>query len=424
MKEKLETYKREVSVIKQQISLLYEQFIEEKKILISKTEETVSEKYNLQQTINDLKTKLQNYIKSDKNEDTATKITNDLVQLNRKCLFLEENEKKCSLEGSKLRTEISNARTVFTETLNDLELSRNNLRFKINILENSLRDSVPKNKIEQANKALYDLTAKYQELLQNLNNFREPSNEVLYKKEIENLNAQKDSLYFELLQLKTKSYAAEYTNDDLVNLSKKIANLELNELSERQRADHINSLYDLVKEQLRKCEERCVEYDTQNKMLINSNLKLQVAQQELQDKLINSVTQQEHNTVKDKIDLLKEELQNIKTINGKLLTKNTVLDNELKTKEMLKSINTMEVMNLKHLILDLQSTNDDKALIARLSTEVVLARICESDARNKLEILSSELQQVKDDNKEQKIFLQESYEKLNNVQNQFQTKCR
>lgn len=403
---------------------MYKQFIEEKKILVSNNEETASEKANLQQTINDLTTKLQNYIKTDKNADAASKIANDWVQLNRKCLFLEENEKKFSLEVSKLRTEISNSRTIFTETLNDLESSRNNLRFKINILENSLRDSIPKNKTEQAYKEIYDLTSKYQELLQNVNHFHDSNNVVLYKKEIENLNLQKDSLYFELLQLKSKAYADKHANDEISNLSKKLANLELNELSERQRADHINSLYDLVKEQLRKCEERCVEYDTQNKMLISSNLKLQVVQQELQDRLINCASQEDHNSVQNTVGLLKEELQDLKTINGKLVTKNAVLDNELKTKEMLKSINTMEIMNLKHLVLDLQSSSDDKALIARLSTEVVLARICEADAKNSLEILCSELQKVKDDRKEQEIFLSESYEKLNNVQNQFQTKYR
>lgn len=428
LKEKLESSKQEINAIRHQTGLLYKQYIAEKQVLSSKCEEMQSEKHTLMETIKTLQSKLEKCINIPNSapevDNIAVKLSNDLVSLNRKCLYLEENEKKLISENGKLKTEICDARSATSECIKDLEISRNNLAYKVSILEKALRDTVPKNKLESCTRALYELTAKYRELLQDIDQFNENNNVIQYKRQIELLNSEKEGLFCELLKLKCKTASSEHVNVDTAVLSNKVMTLELNEMKERQRADHVNNLYELVKEQLNKCEERCSEITNQNKVLLNTNLKLELVQQELQDKLVNSTTHEELQKVQEKLISTETEFQNLKNKYDKLLNRNNIIEAEIKTREMFKSSQNMELTNLKHLLLDLQSTSDDKALIARLGTEVVLARICESEAKNKLDILTNELQQTKEERKYAEMLLEESYMKFNNIQNQFQMKCR
>lgn len=429
LKETLEKYKQEMNIVKQQIGLLYQQFSTEKNHLKTKYEEILSEKENLSTTLQNLQCKFEEYFKTTNTTLTKTesdticlKLSNDFITMNRKYLYLEENEKKLSCENSKLKMDMCQAQSAFSKRISECNIERNNLLRQLHILENTLRESVPKSKLDKANKAIYDLTVKQRELLQNINCFKESNSVVLYKKQIELLNSEKDNLFSQLLEWRAKKFTAEHANDSITDLTKKLTSCELNYCSERQRADHINSLYELVKEQLKKCEDRCLEYENQNKILLNNNLKIQLSQQEFQDKLITSVSQEEHQSILNKLQTTQDELNKTRNKYIKLQTRHKLIENEMKTQEMLRTTQNLELMNMKHLLLDLQSTSDEKALIARLSTEVVLARICESDSKNQVEVLTSELKLINEQLQQKDAELIESNEKLNNIQNQCQTK--
>lgn len=394
--------------------------------MTNKYEEAKVKEKLLEKTIEELQNKLTEYCNNidfgSNNIDIANKVANDFVILNRKCIFIEENETKISKENTNLKTELQTLSNELAYKIKEFEISRTELLFKISNLEKKLQNSVPKESLQELNKKFCDLTVKYHEVLHNEEKLLKENHETAhFKKEIELLINEKNSLNDELLKYKVITHADNIETNDL---AKQLAASELKELSERQRADHTNSLYELVKDQLSKSEERCRELDNQNKMLIASNLKLQLVQQENHDKLINCVSQNEYKSLETKHLKMCEELHTLKIINEQLANKVRLFENETIKKDVVKMSYDTEFMNLKHLVLDLQSASDDKALIARLGTDLVMARLCESDARNKVEILTKEIQGLNDSVKEKEKLLNEKNEQLNILTAAFNNKYK
>lgn len=397
--------------------------LDEKESLINKYEQAKTSEKQLEKTIKRLQNKLEEYCKTiefgPNNSDVANKIANDFVILNRKCIFLEENQIKINSENINLKTELKTVTSDLAYKTKEFEINNNQLSLKITNLETDLQNSVPKQDFDDINKKYYDLTIKYREILNNEQKlFKEHYNVTHLKKEVELLKNDKVYLHEELNKLKCANLVTLENSD----LSKKLVESELKELSEKQRADHTNSLYELVKEQLGKSEERNKEIENQNKILIASNLKLQLSQQEYHDKLINCVSEDKYDTLQKKYSILKSEHETLKIKHDQIFNRNKMFENEISKKEILNCGYNTEYMGMKHLILDLQSTSDDKALIARLGTDLVMARLCESEARNKVDILNKEIQELKLVVKEKEQLLNEQREKLNETNATFTKK--
>lgn len=349
-------------------------------------------------------------------EEAASIIAEDFITVHRKCVFLEDNERKITDENTSLKNELITVQATLTNKVKDHDITQNNLTFKISQLEDTLKNSVPNEKLDELNKNLCEVTVKYREILNNEEKLLRDSHDVSeLKKDIELLISEKDHLNEKLQQLKTITYINENIDGDLEVLSKKLAVCELKELSERQRADHTNNLYELVKEQLNKSEERCKEIDNQNKILIGSNLKLQLGQQELQDKLVNCVTKEEFVTLERRYGEIVEESHALKTECEHLKNRNNILEVEVKRREMVKNKFDYEFLSLKHLVLDLQATSEDKAVIARLGTDLVLSRICETESKNKVDLLKKEIEDISEKHKEKEKLLNERNIELNNL---------
>lgn len=112
--------------------------------------------------------------------------------------------------------------------------------------------------------------------------------------------------------------ASETTEENTQTLSKKLSECEVNLIGERQRANHINNLYELVKEQLNKSEERFREYETHTKEIMHKNLELQGQLKEAEDKLCGFVDVEVYNASKEEYRKVMERENELTMMIGKL----------------------------------------------------------------------------------------------------------
>ena len=82
-----------------------------------------------------------------------------------------------------------------------------------------------------------------------------------------------------------------------------VATLEMKELNESQRASHADSQMKLIQEQLRQLESRNEELETKFADVTKANLELQVAERELRDQIVTSVSRDEVRKMEKKIEV-------------------------------------------------------------------------------------------------------------------------
>ena len=82
-----------------------------------------------------------------------------------------------------------------------------------------------------------------------------------------------------------------------------VATLEMKELNESQRASHAESQMKLIQEQLRQLESRNEELETKFADVTKANLELQVAERELRDQIVTSVSKDEVCKMEKKIEV-------------------------------------------------------------------------------------------------------------------------
>ena len=84
---------------------------------------------------------------------------------------------------------------------------------------------------------------------------------------------------------------------------RQVATLEMKELNESQRASHADSQMKLIQEQLRQLESRNEELETKFADVTKANLELQVAERELRDQIVTSVSRDEVRKMEKKIEV-------------------------------------------------------------------------------------------------------------------------
>nr|XP_022901566.1 centrosomal protein of 290 kDa isoform X1 [Onthophagus taurus] len=389
---------------------------ENEKLMLSDTADDLSEKVEV------LEKKLEEIKKFHLSENDAFKIkqvselAGEVVILNRKTLYLKnENEKYLGdidrLKSDSLKNEIDLMKSVkLTNEINDSLLN------KITRLEVELKNKIDLNLFLKLQNNFDDLTIKHRGLLGEISTIKSNENRELQALNviIKNLKEEKLTILEKTqdLLIKINSFEASKLveiDKNIEMLTKKLSQCEINEITERQRANHMNNLYELVKEQLKNSEERLHDFEKYNKEIMEKNLKLQETIKNGQNQILIEPFFENDDDLKKKyenalieIDVLKKNLNEIKF-------KNEIDEKYEKNWKSSTAAYEFEILSLKHQILDLQAAGDDKAVISRLSSDVVQARLLQAEANRKFDSLQLQFERV---NKEFDKFKVENEEKL------------
>ncbi|KAK5649525.1 hypothetical protein RI129_000554 [Pyrocoelia pectoralis] len=397
--KKLHQYKESFDISDQQLKMLYDQFISEKKLWKDKElkyDHTIRE---LDENVAILNAQLKEFSNMKEEEYEKAKrfaeISGNMVKLNRKCVYLENEEARLSSENKQLKTNLADAEIISSNIISKLSNEKKDLTAKLAILDNSIDARVDRQILIDLRTNFDNLTLKYRASLTSFESMKcDYDKDITFLNEtVKNLEGQKLELQNQLLKVSINAHIQDVVSvtNDLQTLSTKLAQSEVNEIEERQRANHMTSLYGLVKEQLQKSDERILEYEKQNEEIVRNNLLLQENLTRLEDKLINYVDLQVVTDLEYKKIEVEKDLQRVQSENDKLRSELKTFRKSTQIGSGERASENMELLNLKHQLLDLQSNSDEKALIARLSSDVVLARLSETECQKKLQDVDNEL---------------------------------
>lgn len=347
----------------------------------------------------------------------------NLVKLNRKCLFLENRDTKLTEEVKKLKKDLVNSEVVSKSVTTKLRTETEILTHKLNLIQTLQSGLVDKQIMIQVQSDLDSITVKYRSALRSYESLKTDYTDELsvLKLNNENLQQQNRELHNQLLEI-----PREITSEGVevqTNMARKLAESQINELTEKQRANHMNNLYVLVKEQFEKSENRFQELEKFNKDILCKNLDLQEAVKDLEDKVIDCIDVQAYKDLETKYLKTSEELQRAVVVKSNLEEQLREAKSELGCSDSVASSN-IEVLSLKHQILDLQSESDEKALIAKLGTDVVYARIAENETRKQLESVSEDSKEYQEKYENCKTALEQSQTNHQEATIKFQEKLR
>ena len=381
---------------------LEETYNNEKKLWSKKEEECLGKSVAVSEEVESLQRKLEEITKYFNNNDDmklkqVIELSSNIVILNRKCIYLENENLRLTENLKTSKDNVEDTKISTEDMISKLKCDKCYLEGTVNILEAKLKNCTNVDTYNTLRSNFEILTVTHRELLKKFNdveNHNSIETKMLHEC-VDSFKREKEELQRNLHEAKIKLNIAEVssyqTDDALEMLSRKLATNEVNEITERQRADRMNNLCELVKKQLEKSEERHKEFEQHTEDTVKKNSQLQEIVKNLENKVIDSINEFEFEEVKrDLIKALEEnqqlqrELHDLKYKFEMVTIQEDVYKNKLSAHEY-------EILSLKHQILDLQTTTDDKALICRLSTDVVNARLAVADGKKKLEALSSEL---------------------------------
>lgn len=120
------------------------------------------------------------------------------------------------------------------------------------------------------------------------------------------------------------------------------------------------------------------------------NIELQNSTLELESKFLIQMSEDIYQDLKEQHQRLSYEKDQLIIENHRLKLEYKLVKEECENYKCWRTIDEQAFIGLKHLIVDLQATSDDKATIAKLSFDIEMLRKCELECRSRMELMEEE----------------------------------
>ncbi|XP_047984017.1 centrosomal protein of 290 kDa-like [Leguminivora glycinivorella] len=284
----------------------------------------------------------------------------DAGVLERRCSYLEENYRHIRTVNENIRNELLDCQRDAMLSASQYEAQINKFIFTVSDLTDKLRKSISIDLFWKQNNTLSDIIAKYRKSL---------NDKISVQDEPFNLMKRLDNDKLEVLNA-IRNYFREDSNDKGTTRDK--TSIE-SALFQKQIKELCNELNEKEKE-IKHLQEKNVEFQISQSKLIDDNLAA------LPNKDIEDLRNQLHKTMEENKYLKEQNQHTTSQLNIALLQLQEVQHNKLD--------NDMEINMLRHQILDLQSTGDNRAIVARLSGEILVAHLQASEFQKKIDKLN------------------------------------
>ncbi|XP_066992289.2 centrosomal protein of 290 kDa isoform X4 [Anabrus simplex] len=450
----LEDLNKNFNIVRHQMGLLYKQYGNDKSEWETLQKELTEKREDLEDNVARLESQVKEYRRHFEalgfgSDEQKRFLANSALQLaelkagevvsSRKCKALQNVENRVRQHNDKMREEILAMKCAVTKRIGDLQRHKEMSTYQITALQAKLEESVPMAALEAANKQLNDLTAKYRDILQK--GYISQCDSVMlaqFEGEMESLRKDKDKLRAELLNAKERLNALEVLvvsfDQDTVSqdihdnqislLAKKLAEIELKELHEKQRADHAEKMHELVKGQLTQLEDKVSELEACNSTLQEHNQELQRIERELRDRVLSSVSREELQEARERLQELEGCKVELQLEKERLQEVGDIAQEQVRSLELWKMSQDYELESLRQQVLELQATGNEKSSLARLSHELLTSQLNEASLNKKVQQLQTELSKLQAYSLRQEGLVEEKERALGQLRNQLNARCR
>lgn len=445
MEEELEGFRRKFAIVRHQQSLLYQEYLEEKKNWESERQLIKDQLMQVQGCREEDQVKIQEFdrlvdtLAQDEPEvrrrlaDTSRKMT--VLRVNEKALsrrftILEDVNANLQKANSRLKNEMISMEKTIAERLGYLQRHKDMAAFQIASLQKTLDESVAAADFEKVNREHTELCEKYRELLDSSNSLVALKEETTgYQMEMKSLidenNAMKKEMEIEKEKLHTLEAAFERIrkqglaksqdlgDNELLSIAQRMTTLEMKELNERQKAEHACRMYEQQKTTLRHLEDRNFELEQKFSQLTKMHLEIQKLERELRDELANAVPKSVSDADRKRIHQLEGIEANLRNEVSKLKDISEVATMQVKAIQSQQVSHDKELISLRQQLIDIQAQSDEKTVIGKLHRHIVQLQMSEGMASRrldeakmkltKLDALSLRMEQRADE-KEQTIY--------------------
>ena len=375
--ERLATYLAEMKNLQEAYRNEADEWERQKTVLIEENDELKNE-------TDKLKLKLEVYEQSAKiledGEDEIRKafavktkeyveVSGEALIANRKVVALQRLLNNETRKAHQDRKEAIKNESYLNKALADTAKHNKILEREMSILQSNLFNSVSSTTHNELKEKHEELSIRFRNLMENNLTLGNDDATERLKRELELTKREKDQLVELLVKRETRSEGDE----DPTNSMEKLKEAQARELLEKQRADHVTSLSEILQAQLSKCEESLKEVaaaksELQEELIVlhkrlSKGLQFEKAQQ-MDDNRVQEL-KDNNATLQIEIESLKKQLQ--------------IVQEEAKQQYSLNSLRTMELDNLRHHILNLQAVSEDKATISRLDFELASKNLLETE---------------------------------------------
>jgi len=318
----LEALRRKYSVARHQISLLYNEYIEAAGVWkkekarfeeaeIKRAEQIAGDSAKLQEYERLLDTlekggdEVQARIAEASRQTAALRYREKL--LTKRCSALEDAGKELVAENKRLRVEAIEAEVAVQQRLGYLERFRDMANFRVESLQKQLGECVGLSKLELVNREYGELVVKYRQMMERDADEAGLAIELRQKdaivtrlqREVEEMRKEletekeKGNLLEERLERFGGGSGVEIGGGgDVGMMARRLAAVEMKELSERQRAEHAQRMYDEQRVLLRQVEDRCLSLEATVGQLNKGCLKMLKNEEDMKEELSKAVTKQ------------------------------------------------------------------------------------------------------------------------------------